>query len=68
MKILDLQKKLKDAGYETHVDTLYKSCRKKQASIKLAEQLEKVTEIDRSMWIWPNTKGFSPWDLYANGS
>ena len=59
---------LKEAGYKVHIDTLYKSARKKQASIKLSEQLEKVTEIDRAMWIWPNDNGFSPWDLYKNAS
>ncbi len=64
MKILNLHKKLTAAGYKVHPDTLYKSQRKKQASIKLAEMLEKVTEIERSMWIWPQDNGFSPWDLF----
>jgi hypothetical protein len=37
-----------------HPDTIYKAMRRRQASSKLAEQLSKVTGIDRMWFIYPS--------------
>ena len=61
--LINLYDRLKQSGTDIHIDTLYKSARRRQASIKLAEMLEGATGISRSLWIWPNENGVSPWDL-----
>ncbi|OEU68431.1 MAG: hypothetical protein BBJ57_02380 [Desulfobacterales bacterium PC51MH44] len=40
-----------------HADTIWKARRRRQASFKLAEQLETITGIDRLWFIYPDKYG-----------